>query len=634
MSPGLSWKVDASPFRITVYDGGREILREHSGPPAAGTRLSYKIRESGTIASLTDLVRSSSTPGGTAYTVATTESGRTATVTVSRTSLGLRVAVDFGHAATTVGTVYEAFDDHPGTHFLGAGEQRGFVDLRGQAVSTKVWSNCSSKTAPFFLSSGGYAIRFATSSIGRMAFGPVSGPGSCDLDGRACEIKAGAPVVQACFETGSLSYEIYAGTPEDAIRSYAARTGRPPLPSPEQFALMKWRDVVGGEADLSDDANRFAAAGIPLGWLIIDNPWEPCVGSLTFDAARFPDPSLTIARLHSRGIRVMMWASPVVREWCAAELYPQGAALGNESYRAIDLTDPVVAAQFGRRLETLLATGIDGFKVDRGDEVDFELETLSGGRSADYLQNVYPGLVVRSFDRAARVARGKSVPTLFRAGYMGAQSLVTGSWSGDLEGSWDGFKQAVRSAQTAGLVGYSTWGSDVGGYNSTALTPDVFIRWSQLGAISPVFEIGGIGPNATPWLLGPPAMQALKKSATLHYELFPYLYQLARNATATGVPVLRPLALQYPADERSWSADQQLLVGPTLLAAPVTGQGTTPSVYIPAGNWVDLATSVTVRDPSRSRGRRRSTSCRSTFEGAPLSPTISEPLMSGRHRGD
>ncbi len=134
---------------------------------------------------------------------------------------------------------------------------------------------------------------------------------------------------------------------------------------------------------------------------------------------------------------------------------------------------------------------------------------------------------------------------------------------------------------------------------SSSPSADVFVRWSQFGAVSPVFEIGGTGLNATPWKLGAAAMNGLRAAAILHYELFPYHYELARRAASTGVPILRPLALQYPTDERSWAADTELLVGPDLLAAPVTRPGSIADVYLPPGRWVDLGTGRVRQGPDR-----------------------------------
>jgi alpha-D-xyloside xylohydrolase len=595
----LTWTVDPSPFRLTFSERGNVLLRERLGPPGAGSRLGYRIREGGAMGTLTRLLESTPVENGMAYRVATTESDRIATVTVTRTSRGLRVGVDLGRGSSTVRTVYESFASVADEHFLGLGEQREAVDLAGRILPVKVWHGCgAAKVSPFFASSRAYGIRFETTAVGRMAFGAVADEPGCQLGTAPCEIAAGVTVIQACFKTRSFAYHVYSGPPEHVVRQVAAQTGRPRMPDPSQFALMKWRDSVDSEAELLDDAARFAAARIPLGWLILDNPWESgaCVGSLEFDSYRYPDPAQLVRRVHAYGVRLMLWVSPMVRTVCGRGFYPQDRVFGPDEAQAIDLTDPAVAASFEQRLVNALRSGVDGLKVDRGDEVDFELRSLAGG-SGDELHNTYPVLLAASVDRAVRKARGRAIPTIFRAGAVGAQRLETGSWSGDLPGTWAGLEGAVRSAQTAGLAGYSTWGSDVGGYASAGLTPDVFTRWTQLGAVSPVFEVGGDGPNARPWLLGRPAMDALRSAAVLHYELFPYHYQLARVATLTGLPILRPLALSYPDDPAAWKADKEILVGRDLLAVPVTSAGTTASVTLPAGSWVDLTTSATVLGP-------------------------------------
>jgi alpha-D-xyloside xylohydrolase len=174
---------------------------------------------------------------------------------------------------------------------------------------------------------------------------------------------------------------------------------------------------------------------------------------------------------------------------------------------------------------------------------------------------------------------------IFRAATVGSQAAVPGIWAGDQPQEYLGLQRAIVSGLTAAMSGFPTWGSDVGGYAAPpADDAELFVRWAQLGAVSPVMEVGGSGPNATPWTLGPEAMDGLKAAAVLHYELFPYLYGLLQARR----PVLRPLAYGYPGDTRSWGTNYELLVGPDLLAAPVTGPGTTPTVYLPPGRWVDL----------------------------------------------
>jgi alpha-D-xyloside xylohydrolase len=328
-----------------------------------------------------------------------------------------------------------------------------------------------------------------------------------------------------------------------------------------------------------DDIRRLRAAGVPVGWVLVDNPWEACVGRLEFDRGRFPDPKRMIARVHALGVRFMLWVSPKI---VCGQGYPRAAILGSAESHVLDLTNVRAVREFQRRLRALVRLGIDGVKGDRGDEVDLE------GRSPS-LPNEYPLLYARDVIAVLPPASG----AIFRAGSMGSQAVLPGIWAGDQPGDWTGLQRAIRSGATAAMSGFSSWGSDVGGYSSGGLTGDVFARWAQLAAVSPVFEVGGAGPNARPWTMGADAMKALRAAAVLHYELFPYLYGLLQRRE----PVLRPLGYGFPDDPGAWKADLELLVGPDLLAAPVTGGGTSPSVYLPPGEWIDLHTGAAVQGP-------------------------------------
>ena len=497
-------------------------------------------------------------------------------MTVASTRSGARISVRL-RPATNVAMVYDAFDSSASDHFLGGGEQGAGPDLHGQIVPVKV--GCTSLAVPYFASSAGWGLRLATENVAAFAFpGSVGGAASACAYAKPppCTFPALATRTEACVAGARLDEDVYVGDFAQTLADYEADTGVPRVPPESEFALIKWRDVSTGPGDLLSDISHLQKAGVPIGWELLDNPWESCVGTLEF-AKNFPDPAAMIAAVHKRGVRFMLWVSPLVE--CDAG-YERSQYLGTIKQYVLDLRRPEVVRTFESRLRKLVALGVDGFKADRGDEVDFTVADPT-------LQNSYPLLYARD----VMSVLPKSSASIFRAGSAGSQSIVPGVWAGDQDDDFTGLQQAILDGETAGVSGFPVWGSDVGGYRDVQPSSGVvFARWAQLGAVSPVLEVGGQGLNATPWELGPSAMAALRNAAVLHYELVP----LFESLLAHGLPVLRPLGFDFPDDQHAWSAEYELMVGPDLLAAPVVGGGTTPSVYLPAGSWIDLNTGATV----------------------------------------
>lgn len=576
----------SQPLQLSYTMGGRQLTRDRGGP-------AYVLGD-GSVHRVTRLLKTERpTATKTVYMFATDEPERTVVLSLTRTHGGARADWSV-EPADGVDYMVAKLAATPSQHFLGGGERRSGVDLRGTIVRLKVWNVCGSNApAPWYLSSAGYGVFVDSSSVGSLAFpGAVNGPAySCQWGTTPCPVASHVAGTQICERGSELAYSVFGGTFAQLERSITAVAGRPVLPSPAQFELIKWRDTVSGTSDLLDDVAELRSRGIPIGWELLDNPWESCNGSLAFDPAAFPDPAGLIQSLRASGVKLMTWISPLVDPSCGAAAGYERLIPASGGLEAIDLTDPANRAELQRRLAALLALGVAGFKGDRGDDVDLEHTALAGG-SGQTLHNLYPVLFEQTVARAADAAGLSPLPSIFRAAWTGSAAVVSGFWGGDDTGDLHGLRSAIRSAATAGLGGYSTWGSDIGGYISQGLQPDVFVRWSQLGAISPVFEVGGDGPQSTFWTFGAATTALFRQSAILHYELFPYLFGLARAAHATGVPILRPLAFGYPDDPAAWLHSLELLVGDDLLAAPVdkAGQAVDFPVYLPPGRWVDVFT--------------------------------------------
>jgi alpha-D-xyloside xylohydrolase len=532
----------------------------------------------------------------TTYTLATDDGNRTATLSVRRDRRDVRLRYTVSQPATVsaIGFSMTAPDD---AHFLGTGQRERWVDVARTVQPLKVYNGCdSSSPSPFFASTAGFGAWVDTTAVGRIGFpGAVDDSNfACDLGSPPCSVGPPEAAVRWCFRSATATVTVAPGSLSQILTAHARAVGLPRAPWLPQLALMKWRDEITGPAELFDDISQLRARHLPVGWVVLDNPWEQgaaqgeCYGSLSFDSGRYPDPRRMIEQVHALGVRFMLWISPQInRKGCPAPGIP-GAWLGGDDETYVrDLTLPAARADFVARLKRLVALGVDGFKGDRGDEVNLEPRSLAGGPGTRE-QNAYPLLYDDAAQAALAAAHGSRFATLFRSAVPGSSAVLPGFVGPDAEQSFNGLEGEIRAAQTAGVAGIPVWGSDIGGYSGGDLTAALFVRWAQFAALTPIFEVGGAGANATFWRLGNEAVEGFRDAATLHYELVPYLYALANGASRTGVPVIRPLGLTWPDEEEAWSSDGEFTVGGDLLAAPVDQGGTTSSVYLPPGQWIDL----------------------------------------------
>jgi alpha-glucosidase (family GH31 glycosyl hydrolase) len=648
------WTVSARPFGIRFLHQGQLVTGEASGSTdGPGTRLSFQVGGSVTTDAgasdhrLTNLISQRRVRNGDSYTVATDEPGRRATVTVSRTPGGVHVAWSFA-PSTGVTAVFEALSARRSEQYLG-GSSAAYVDLRGHirgwspgkegALADEYCQNFEQSAAPFYLSSGGYGFYAATSHIGRFAFpgatqvtdGPTCAatqPPQGAADPYPCPAAATAQDdrVQICVMGDHLSYDVFYGSPAQVTSDYFQRSGLPSLPPTSEFGLMKWRDANADQAQVLSDVAEFKQLKIPIGTIWIDNPWErqppgstdrsisaACTGSLAFDSHFFPDPQQMINTIRAEGVKFGLWVSPLGSTSASGG---SCAGTGSDVWAAhgwlipgtpyIDLTNPAARAYYVARLTHLFKMGVSMAKEDRGEEYQLQTTAFAGGSGASlYLQ--YPKLYESAVAAALRAANGDDFETLVRAGAPGTAAVTHGTWGSDTYQTFAGLRTEVHYATSEPLGGANfAWGSDTGGYapqppaNPTdSPTPALFNRWSQFSAISPVFEVGGDGLDATPWLYPAWTVRNFRDSVILHYELFPYLYGLAQQAARTGVPILRAVGYQYPHDgAAAWQSDQEIVIGPDLLAAPVTadraeadgeaGRPTPVRVYLPPGRWWDV----------------------------------------------
>jgi alpha-D-xyloside xylohydrolase len=153
---------------------------------------------------------------------------------------------------------------------------------------------------------------------------------------------------------------------------------------------------------------------------------------------------------------------------------------------------------------------------------------------------------------------------------------------------------SLRGALSWILSGAAFASFDMGGFFGIPMltdppSPELYVRWSQMGLLFSHARAHGHTAPREPWAYGEPALSIFRKYAQLRYRLLPYLYAAARRAPA-GPPLARPLVYDYPLDPTTWQVDDEYLLGPDLLVAPMFKPRGSRDIYLPAGGWYDFRT--------------------------------------------
>lgn len=492
---------------------------------------------------------------------------------------------------------------------LGVGEQvyglgERFTPFAKNGQSVDIWqadggtsSEQAYKNVPFYLSSRGYGV--FVNHPGRVSFEVGS-----EAVGQ----------VQFSVEDQSLEYFVVAGpTPKDVLRRYTALTGRPALPPPWSFGLWLTTSFTTpyDEATVTSFVDGMAARDIPLSVFHFDCFWmrEHQWSDFRWDPETFPDPDGMLARLKARGLRVGLWINPYIAQKSA--LFEEGAAAGHLVKRPngdvwqwdlwqpgmalVDFTSPAARAWFQDKLRPLLAQGVDCFKTDFGERIPTDV-VWHDGSDPERMHNHYTHLYNRTVFELLEKERGPGEAVLFaRSATAGGQQFPV-HWGGDCWASFEAMAESLRGGLSLSLSGFGFWSHDIGGFEGTP-DPEVFTRWLAFGLLSSHSRLHGSDSYRVPWEFGEEAVAAARRFTRLKHRLMPYLYAAAVEAHETGVPVMRPMLLEFPDDPACRTLDRQYMLGPDLLVAPVMTPGGEVEVYVPEGTWTHLLTGDTVTGP-------------------------------------
>jgi len=180
---------------------------------------------------------------------------------------------------------------------------------------------------------------------------------------------------------------------------------------------------------------------------------------------------------------------------------------------------------------------------------------------------------------------------LTRAAYAGAQRYAA-TWTGDNSSTWNHMRISIPQLLNLGVSGYAFVGDDIGGFNGSP-TPELLTRWMELGAFNPIYRNHGMkgSRNREPWVDGPEHEAIRRHYIELRYQLLPYIYTGMEETSRTGIPLMRPMFLEFPDQKDFESTDTEFMFGPDLLVAPKVNEFVGAyDVKFPGGVWYDFWT--------------------------------------------
>lgn len=405
-------------------------------------------------------------------------------------------------------------------------------------------------------------------------------------------------------------YFMYGPELDSVIASYRQLTGPAPLFGKWAWGFWQCKERYKSQQELLDVVAEYRKHKIPIDGIIQDwQYWAPAPwGSHEFDPTRYPDPARLTKQLHAAHTHLLIsvWPKFDPRSENAVELresggvYPQVITyMGDGQW--LDPFNPTARRIYWRQIsKKLFRYDIDGWWLD-GSEPELNAKTgeyreftTAAGPGAR-VNNAYPLMLSTAVYQGQRAeTNNKRVFILTRSAYAGQQRNAAVTWSGDIRGNWDVFRNQIPAGINFSLSGIPYWNTDTGGFfgidPDEAGSRELFTRWFQYSAFCPMFRVHGTDKPKEMWRFDEGTEKILIAYDELRYHLLPYIYSVSWNVTHKGSSMMRGLVMDFRQDPRVADIPDQYLFGPALMISPVTKPAaTTRSVYLPAGaNWIDF----------------------------------------------
>lgn len=492
-----------------------------------------------------------------------------------------------------------------GAWFNAFRRERGRVKLKIRDAIAMLQGRETYSAIPVFYSSRGYGVWFLNSHPAELELDPERGV----LDARF-----GGPGADYIF--------FYGPTFKDLISRYTALTGRPPMPPRWALGLMVTGYPQEKPEVVLERVAEHRVRGVPLDAVILDYHWEDQYHSFAWRRSLFPDPTGFIAALRDQGVRLGLITTPFqnsrrrpFQRWLlqrlaanrppahyddderAPELYAEGVRHGYFAHPharwwfgaggMIDFTNPEAVNWWNSLAEPRYREGVAFFKNDDGEYLPVDGTSHLGLDGREH-HNLYGFFYSRAMFMGMAALDDRRPFVYARSAWAGSQRFPA-LFLGDQKPTFAHIQATIKAGLNMSLLGFAHWTVDVFGLDG-ATTPETHRRYAQWALFAPIaryfWRPPAVDASRLPWAHDAETAASFAAHVKLRYRLLPYLYALAREAYETGVPPMRAMLVEFPGVSAFAGCDDQVMLGPDLLLAPVIQAGAVErNVVLPAGSW-------------------------------------------------
>lgn len=383
-----------------------------------------------------------------------------------------------------------------------------------------------------------------------------------------------------------------------ALKDFTLFAGKIPLPPRYAFGYWWSRYWLYSDKEFRNLIDNFHAYKIPLDVLVVDMDWhytEPGKGGWTgwtWNRDLFPNPEKFLSYLKQNDVKITLNLHPADGVASYEENYvPMAKDLGidpqsKQTIPWVNSDKNFINSMFKNILTPMEKDGVDFWWLDWQQGIfDSKVKNLSNTWWINYIF-----FTQMEKNRETR-------PLLYhRWGGLGNHRYQVG-FSGDAVVSWKSLDFQPYFNSTASNVLYGYWSHDLGGHIGDRIDPEMYTRWLQFGALSPIMRTHSqksAGLNKEPWVFSKEYSDVIRRTILQRYEMAPYIYTMARKAYDEGLSLCRPMYYDYPDSKEAYEFRNEYMFGDDMLIAPITSPVkdgyAQVRVWLPQGEWYELST--------------------------------------------